>query len=546
MKRSKRIWVVVVAIAVVGAACEPTMTSSREAPVEAPEGTDAGERLDEPAPLPAPTSPRPPDNGDGTKVGVERVVDGSPSSTVPVVVTVPADDVPSADPGLRLVGVTPSQGSAFELDGAVVSEEFDARLEVDEDVAVDRVAWEIDGQTFRDDDLNEPFTLRYASQPFPLNSWVDSDQELPGRFRAVVGSSVEVTATVFLDGETTEVQAVFAVGSDGEQPDPATTTTAAPAAAAPAATTTTAAPAATTTTAAPPATTTAPPATPTTVTTPAPPPSGAVPWSIPGGQTVAVSLPQGTLGPRTATGIDPSTVDGISFGGGVWTMNRDWDELSDGGYLDFGAAALRPNGHQVLGFRIEVPSNVAGGHLIDSGGEVGWFEISNPNQFSHNSFIRHEMHAHHYIAGGWWVMPSRSGLGSAHHHDAYIEMDVRPGGSTDKHYDGVQVFNQGTLRLERVVIEWADAGMIANTTGALFTQTNAALYSPRSTRAQSRRNLATRSLVGCRRSRRRPDPADRPAPAQQQQPGQVGADGCGQGHERERDLRRVERRCRCR
>ena len=138
---------------------------------------------------------------------------------------------------------------------------------------------------------------------------------------------------------------------------------------------------------------------------------------------------------------------------------------------------MRPNGHSVRGFRIEVPANAAGGHLIDGGGEVGWFEVSNPLRHSHNSFIRHSTHAHHYIARGVVGDAIKVGEGSAHHHDAYIEMDVRPDGATDKHYDGVQVFNRGTLRLERVVIEWAEAGVIANTTGALFAQQSGALYS---------------------------------------------------------------------
>lgn len=136
---------------------------------------------------------------------------------------------------------------------------------------------------------------------------------------------------------------------------------------------------------------------------------------------------------------------------------------------------MRPNGHSVRGFRIEVPANAAGGHLIDGGGEVGWFEVSNPLRHSHNSFIRHSMHAHHYIARGVVGDAIKVGEGSAHHHDAFIEMDVRPDGATDKHYDGVQVFKSGSARLERMVIDWNSAGTIAATTAAVFTQDGASL-----------------------------------------------------------------------
>ena len=210
------------------------------------------------------------------------------------------------------------------------------------------------------------------------------------------------------------------------------------------------------------------------VAAPSPPSLGGL-WSVPGGVAVRVGLPQGTLGPRTSVAVDPASVPGISFSGGIWTMSRDWDESVEGGYLDFGAAMLRPNGHRVLGFRIQVPGGISANHLIDGGGEVGWFEITNPAQNSHNSFIRHGMYAHHYIARGVVGDAIKVGQGSAHHHDAYIEMDVRPGGPSDKHYDGAQVFNQGTARLERIVFEWNDAGTLAATAGAVFSQQNASM-----------------------------------------------------------------------
>ena len=407
--------------------------------------------------MPTTTSPS------GPATGVERVVEPAPSTSGE------ADDATETVDGLRLVALTAGSARGFELDGAVVGEPFDVRLEVSTDLPIDRVEWRFDGEMFRDDDLVAPYTMRYAAARFPIDRWVRSDQDLPGRFRAAVGSTVEVTATAFVDGVPVEVRAAFGVGSGG-----ASGSSAAPTSPVPPVSTTVPVPSSSVPSV--PSTTVAV-SVPSTTVPVSSVGSGGVPWVVPGGVGVAVALPQGVLGPRTGVAVDPASVSGVSFAGGVWTMNRDWDEVRDGGYLDFGAAALRPNGHSVRGFRIEVPAGVAGGHLIDGGGEVGWFEVSNPSRHEHNSFIRHSMHAHHYIARGVVGDAIKVGEGSAHHHDAYIEMDVRPGGATDKHYDGVQVFNRGTLRLERVVIEWADAGVIANTTGALFTQESGALFS---------------------------------------------------------------------
>ena len=189
----------------------------------------------------------------------------------------------------------------------------------------------------------------------------------------------------------------------------------------------------------------------------------------------AVQLPAGTLGPRTSNAINPATVSGISRSGTIWQMNRDWDETVHGGYLDFGEGSLDLNGRTVEGFTIEVPPGLGSGHVIDGGGTVGYFEITNPDQRSHNSYIRVVDRAHHYVASGVVGDAIKVPRGLAHHHDALIEMDVRPGGPNDKHYDGAQIFSNGSARLERIVIDWNDAGTIANTTGALFTQDNASL-----------------------------------------------------------------------
>lgn len=220
----------------------------------------------------------------------------------------------------------------------------------------------------------------------------------------------------------------------------------------------------------------------TTVTAPFPPapPSGDAPWTLPAGSNVVVNLPSGSLGVRTASSVSPESV-GITASGGVYTMNRNWDESVEGSYLEFGANRLNVNGKQILGFRIEVPNNITSNHLIDGNGEIGYFEIRNPGQYSHNSHIRGgkggALVCHHYIARG--VVGDCQKVGTdtrQEHYDAYVEMDVRPGGATDKHYDGAQVFFNGDCVMERIVVEWNEAGTIANTTGALFTQNTAKLY----------------------------------------------------------------------
>ncbi len=358
----------------------------------------------------------------------------------------PAEPRPSSSDalppsGMWLVADLAGNPTPIVLDGADIVDAFDAQLIVEDNRHIDHVEWLMDGTTFRDDDLDFPYTLRYASVLFPLDRWISSDQDLPGRFRAGSGTAVELTAVVVSDNGTELVTAVFTVGG--------TDVPAAP-------------------------TTTAPASSPTTTSVPPAPATGA-PWVIPGGVGVSVALPQGQLGPRTATAIDPSTVSGISFGGGVWTMSRDWNDTTDGGYLDFGAAALHSNGHTVLGFRIEVPTGLSTGHLIQGGGEVGYFEVRNPDQNKHASMFRHGMVAHHYIARGVVGDGIKVAEGLAHHHDAYIEMNVRPGGPNDTHYDGAQIFRQGSALFERIVFEWANAGTIANTTGAVFTQDTAAL-----------------------------------------------------------------------
>ena len=50
------------------------------------------------------------------------------------------------------------------------------------------------------------------------------------------------------------------------------------------------------------------------------------------------------------------------------------------------------------------------------------------------------------------------------------------GGPTDKHYDGLQAFRSGHARLVRVLFDWVDIGLRANTTAAVFTHDEASLY----------------------------------------------------------------------
>jgi len=54
--------------------------------------------------------------------------------------------------------------------------------------------------------------------------------------------------------------------------------------------------------------------------------------------------------------------------------------------------------------------------------------------------------------------------------DGFVRMMADPGDSSGKHYDCAQTFFNGYSYLERVVIDWADIGTIAATTGAMFTQ----------------------------------------------------------------------------
>ena len=215
----------------------------------------------------------------------------------------------------------------------------------------------------------------------------------------------------------------------------------------------------------------------TTVTNPFPSgPGGDPPWTLPPGSNVVINLPTGTLGVRETPSISAAAA-GIPLSGGIYTMNRNWDDVVEGAHLNFGAARLNVNGRQVLGFKIEVPNGISATHLIDGNGEIGYFEISNPNQYTHNSQIRGNLVCHHYIARGVVGDCQKVGTNTVQeHYDAYVEMDVRPGGATDKHYDGAQVFFNGDCRMERIVVEWGDAGTIANTTGALFTQNTARLY----------------------------------------------------------------------
>jgi hypothetical protein len=156
-------------------------------------------------------------------------------------------------------------------------------------------------------------------------------------------------------------------------------------------------------------------------------------------------------------------------------MRRDWDEEIEGGYLDFGSAALDVNGHVLLGFRIEVPPGLDNGNVVDRAKEVGYFEITNPEQNPHNSYLNRVELAHHYLALGVVGDAIKVGEGHSSHHDAYIAMNVLPGGPDDKHYDGAQIFRSGSAELARIVIDWNNAGTIANTTGAIFTHDEASL-----------------------------------------------------------------------
>ena len=188
-----------------------------------------------------------------------------------------------------------------------------------------------------------------------------------------------------------------------------------------------------------------------------------------------VQTPSTPLGPQTAAPVDPAGIDDISWNGSRWTMDRDWDERVEGGYLDFGAASLDLNGHSVVGFRIEVPAGIESGHVVDGGGTAGFFRVTNPSRLQHNSSLRNVDLAYSYHLSGVSGDAIKVGSGSSVHRDAVIEMDAAPGDTDGKHYDGVQVFGTGSASLERIVIDWNAAGTIAATTAAVFTQDDGSL-----------------------------------------------------------------------
>jgi hypothetical protein len=173
--------------------------------------------------------------------------------------------------------------------------------------------------------------------------------------------------------------------------------------------------------------------------------------------------------------VDPRTVEGISWRDTGWVMNRDWDEDVDGGYLDFGAATLSVNGHEVVGFRLEVPDGIEREYVVNGRGTVGHFQIANPNRYPQNSFLRGLDVAHHYVLSGVVGDAVKESEGASRHTDAFIQMDPAPGDKDDKHYDGFQVFRSGSVELERVIIDWNDAGTIASTTAAIFVHDEASL-----------------------------------------------------------------------
>jgi hypothetical protein len=199
-------------------------------------------------PVVAPVGPTDtaPDTGEG---------DGSGSAAPAPVATIPppAGEVSPAPTVTLMYSERGRGGERGPLDGAAVDGPFDAHLTIDDpSIDPDRVTWLIDGDVFRDDDLDAPYTIRYNGRELPLDHAFVSDQGLEGRWRLDRGTSHEITAVITRPGDDLTISANFTVGDPGSdpstgQPPP---TTSAPAPSQPPSTTST-----------PPSTTSTPPAT---------------------------------------------------------------------------------------------------------------------------------------------------------------------------------------------------------------------------------------------------------------------------------------------
>ena len=115
-----------------------------------------------------------------------------------------------------------------ELDNAKIAQGIDIRFETDRTDAIDHVEWLIDGQMYRDNDLDAPYNLRY-NQLVAIGAELESDQGLAGSWRITAGSTHTVLARVIqADGAIRDVAATFTVPPSAAEPDISTVDAASP------------------------------------------------------------------------------------------------------------------------------------------------------------------------------------------------------------------------------------------------------------------------------------------------------------------------------
>ena len=269
-----------------------------------------------------------PDNGDPTAPPdtAPDIGDGSAPGEGSTVTTLP----PSSDDGASTPAVTlmyaerGDDGEGGPLDGAAVDGPFDAHLLIDDlSIDPDRVTWLIDGEVFRDDDLDAPYTIRYNGHELPLDRSFASDQTLGGSWRLDRGTIHEITAIIEQPGDDLAMSATFAVGDPGS--DPSTGEGPSPTTSAPAPTQ-------------PPSTTSTPPS------STLPPPSDG--WPVPGP----------VAGRRTITGNGNWVID-YRDSGTPWHIH-DVDIVADGGH------AVGPSGAEGGGVMENASVVVDGGDNI--------------------------------------------------------------------------------------------------------------------------------------------------------------------------------------
>jgi len=209
---------------------------------------------------------------------------------------------------------------------------------------------------------------------------------------------------------------------------------------------------------------------------PEPPPWGNIGRFLPAGFAAAYDLPVGHLGHNPSLPLIAPPADVATLSGGVWSVQRDWSASVEGFSLDFGEARIDLIGHHVSGAVLRLPNLTSGKRVaIDGGGLLSYFTASNPAGNSCDVFTDIAVHSFVVLgANGDVFKNGTDDTGEAF--DGFVSMMADPGDSSGKHYDCAQTFFNGHSHLERVVIDWADIGTVAATTGAMFTQHTATSF----------------------------------------------------------------------